>query len=51
MIVESLLDREPWLRGPVAGVHPLVAPTLHAYAQARDMAMTKSGHGRMAWRR
>ena len=36
MSVESLLDREPWLRGPVAGVHPLVAPTLHAYAQARE---------------
>lgn len=27
---------EPWLRGPLAGVHPLVAPTLHAYAQARE---------------
>jgi DinB superfamily len=27
---------EPWLRGPLADVHPLVAPTLHAYAQARE---------------
>jgi uncharacterized damage-inducible protein DinB len=27
---------EPWLRGPLPGVHPLVAPTLHAYAQARE---------------
>jgi len=27
---------EPWLRGYLAGVHPLVAPTLHAYAQARE---------------
>ena len=27
---------EPWLRGPLAGVHPLVAPTLHAYMQTRE---------------
>lgn len=27
---------EPWLRGPLPGVHPLVAPTLHAFAQARE---------------
>ena len=27
---------EPWLRGPLAGVNPLVAPTLFAYAQARE---------------
>src|ERR1700691_3601549 len=27
---------EPWLRGPLAGVNPLVAPTLHAFAQARE---------------
>jgi DinB superfamily len=27
---------EPWLRGPLAGVHPLLAPTLHAYTQARE---------------
>jgi Protein of unknown function (DUF664) len=29
-------DVEPWLRGPLEGVHPLVAPTLHAYMQARE---------------
>jgi len=27
---------EPWLRGPLPGVHPLLAPTLHAFAQARE---------------
>jgi DinB superfamily len=27
---------EPWLRGPLRDVHPLVAPTLYAYAQARE---------------
>jgi hypothetical protein len=27
---------EPWLRGPLSGVHPLLAPTFHAYAQARE---------------
>jgi hypothetical protein len=35
---------EPWLRGPLAGVHPLVAPTLHAYMQAReDLAQWTDG--------
>jgi hypothetical protein len=29
-------DTEPWLRGPLEGVHPLVAPTLHAFQQARE---------------
>ena len=27
---------EPWLRGPVPGVHPLVAPVLYAFQQARE---------------
>ena len=27
---------EPWLRGPLEGVHPLVAPTLHAYMQVQE---------------
>jgi len=27
---------EPWLRGPLAEVNPLVGPTLHAYTQARE---------------
>jgi uncharacterized damage-inducible protein DinB len=30
------LSVEPWLRGPLDGVHPLLAPTLHAYQQARE---------------
>jgi uncharacterized damage-inducible protein DinB len=27
---------EPWLRGAIAGVHPLVAPVLYAFQQARE---------------
>jgi uncharacterized damage-inducible protein DinB len=27
---------EPWLRGPLPGVHPLLSPTLCSYAQARE---------------
>src|SRR5262249_59783226 len=27
---------EPWLRGPIPGVSPLVAPVLYAFAQARE---------------
>jgi uncharacterized damage-inducible protein DinB len=27
---------EPWLRGPVPGVHPLTAPVLYAFQQARE---------------
>ena len=27
---------EPWLRGPIADVHPLVAPILYAFQQARE---------------
>jgi hypothetical protein len=26
---------EPWLRGPIPGVDPLVAPILYAFQQAR----------------
>lgn len=33
---ESAAGEEPWLRGPLPGVHPLLAPTLHAYTQARE---------------
>jgi DinB superfamily len=37
-------DIEPWLRGPLAGVHPLVAPTLHAFQQAaEDIARWTAG--------
>jgi hypothetical protein len=42
--MQSVQDLEPWLRGPLPGVHPLVAPTLHAYAQAReDLARWTAG--------
>lgn len=35
---------EPWLRGPVPGVDPLVAPVLFAFQQAReDLAMHTAG--------
>jgi hypothetical protein len=35
---------EPWLRGPLKGVHPLVAPTVHAYMQAlEDLARWTDG--------
>ena len=27
---------EPWLRGPISGVHPLIAPVLYAFQQARE---------------
>ena len=27
---------EPWLRGPVEGVNPLIAPVLYAFQQARE---------------
>jgi uncharacterized damage-inducible protein DinB len=27
---------EPWLRGPVPGVNPLIAPILYAFQQARE---------------
>jgi hypothetical protein len=38
------MGEEPWLRGPLAGVHPLVAPTLHAFAQVReDLALWTDG--------
>src|ERR1700691_1501560 len=35
-MARDFVEPEPWLRGPLAEVHPLVAPTLHAYAQARE---------------
>ena len=35
---------EPWLRGPIAGVDPLVAPVLYAFTQAReDLARYSDG--------
>lgn len=27
---------EPWLRGPISGVHPLIARVLYAFQQARE---------------
>jgi uncharacterized damage-inducible protein DinB len=27
---------EPWLRGPIPNVHPLIAPILYAFQQARE---------------
>jgi len=27
---------EPWLRGPIPGVHPLLAPVLYTFQQARE---------------
>lgn len=27
---------EPWLRGPISGVDPLIAPVLYAFQQARE---------------
>lgn len=35
---------EPWLRGPIEGVHPLTAPVLYAFQQAReDLAQYTAG--------
>jgi uncharacterized damage-inducible protein DinB len=35
---------EPWLRGPIPGVHSLIAPILYAFTQAReDLALHTSG--------
>src|SRR5271168_2912329 len=30
------MAEEPWLRGPIAGVDPLLAPVLYAFTQARE---------------
>jgi hypothetical protein len=35
---------EPWLRGPIAGVHPLVAPVLYAFRQAREDLAAHTEH-------
>ena len=37
-------DPEPWLRGPLAGVHPLIAPVFFSFAQVReDLARFTAG--------
>ena len=30
------MTEEPWLRGPIEGVDPLIAPVLYAFIQARE---------------
>jgi hypothetical protein len=36
--------QEPWLRGPIAGVSPLIAPVLYSFEQAReDLATHTAG--------
>jgi uncharacterized damage-inducible protein DinB len=30
------MSPEPWLRGPIPGIHPLLAPTLFSFQQARE---------------
>src|SRR5208337_3448392 len=44
---------EPWLRGPVKGVHPLLGATLHAYMQTEeDLAQWTAGFtGAQIWSR
>ncbi len=43
-VVPRVPEVEPWLRGPISGVHPLLAPTLHAYRQAiEDVARWTEG--------
>jgi uncharacterized damage-inducible protein DinB len=35
---------EPWLRGPIPGLRPLIAPILYAFQQAReDLALHSAG--------
>jgi uncharacterized damage-inducible protein DinB len=34
--VSSSNNPEPWLRGPIEGVHPLVAPVFFSFAQVRE---------------
>src|SRR5215469_16003797 len=31
-----LMNAEPWLRGPIPGLNPLVAPILYTFQQARE---------------
>jgi hypothetical protein len=34
---------EPWLRGPIPGISPLIAPVLYAFQQAREDLAKHSG--------
>jgi uncharacterized damage-inducible protein DinB len=42
---------EPWLRGPISGLDPLIAPILYAFEQAREeLALhTESLTGQQIW--
>jgi hypothetical protein len=44
---------EPWLRGPIPGISPLIAPVLYAFQQAReDLAKHTGGlTGGQIWAR
>jgi hypothetical protein len=44
---------EPWLRGPLVGVHPLLAPVLYAFQHAREdlAAATKGMDAGQIWAR
>ncbi|MBV8896099.1 MAG: DUF664 domain-containing protein [Acidobacteriaceae bacterium] len=46
-------EPEPWLRGPLRDVHPLIQPVLHSFAQVReDLACHASGlAAEQVWRR
>ena len=35
---------EPWVRGPIPAVHPLVAPVLYAFQQAREDIAAHTEH-------
>ena len=38
------LSAEPWLRGPITGIHPAFAPVLHSFTQVReDLALHTAG--------
>ena len=38
------MPTEPWMRGPIAGVDPLIAPVLYSFQQAReDLAQHMEG--------
>jgi hypothetical protein len=43
---------EPWLRGPIAGVHPLIMPVFFSYAQVREdlRAQTAGVSDEQVWR-
>ena len=41
---------EPWLRGPISGVHPLLAPILYAFQQAREDLEEEEQNRRLAVR-